>query len=68
MSFRKPLSIDELRMFTNFGHLSMSVEDVEQRVKAGATLEIESSEFRDSGSDWSRALLDNVVIGRMEGY
>lgn len=68
MPYRKDVSIADLTLWDKFGKLKRSVEEIVERVRTGAKLEVEHSSMTDPGDDWSRLWLNEEEIGYMPGY
>ena len=68
MAKRRPATLDDAKTFSAFGMLQINMEALEARLASGSSLEIEESEFKDPGPDYSALLLDGARIGYWRGY
>jgi len=68
MPRRRPATLDDAKTFNVFGMLQIDMEALEARLVLGSSLEIEESEFKDPGPDYSALLLDGARIGYWRGY
>ena len=68
MAKRRSASLDDAKTFNDFGMLQIDLETLKALLDSGSLLEIEDSDFKDPGPDYSALFLNGKRIGYWPGY